>query len=225
MLPNHDGYTRSCTQARNCPSYRYLPFFSYVDVSFIKILGAINRHRSGESQAPPSSLTTRRTYVNPSYKPPSSKAYVRPGYQASGTTSTSSSRSSTTVRPPSGPGPSLSQPHDVTLNGIVFESSKRSLVRKDSASILSPAQLSRNRHPPVVPIANPASSGVRPRVQSQFSRNKLEVGPRARIYKPKGPLRNRLKLDNTRKAYQSVQAEPYLTGPSDDSSQITSYPW
>ena len=44
-------------------------------------------------------------------------------------------------------------------------------------------------------------------MQSQFSRNKLEVGPRTRNYKPKGPSRSRLKFDNTRRAYPSVHVK------------------
>ncbi|KAF8475242.1 hypothetical protein DFH94DRAFT_795213 [Russula ochroleuca] len=151
-----------------------------------RLTGAINRHRSGEGQARPPYSTTRTTYVNPSYKPPSSKSYVRSEHQASGVNPTTSSRpSSTTVRPPSGPGPSNSTPQDVTINGVVFESSKRSLVRKD-----------------IMPSAKP-SSVARPRVQSQYSRNRLDGGPRTRAYKPKGPSRGHLKLDNTRRSYRS----------------------
>jgi len=105
-----------------------------------KTLGAINRHRSVQGQARPPHSTTQTTYVNPSYKPPSSRAYVRAEYQAAGAAPTASSKPSTTVRPPSGPGSSLSRPHDVTIDGVVFESSKRSLVRKDRASIPSSTQ-------------------------------------------------------------------------------------
>jgi hypothetical protein len=164
--------------------------------------GAINRHRSGEGPTRPPYTTSRTSYVNPSYKPPSSKAS---GYQASSATSTDSANPSATVRPPSGPGPSRTQPRDVTINGVVFESSKRSLVRKDSAcmhsSTLPFVQLSLL----VKPSVKPPSSGSRPRVMSQFSRNKSEVGPRTRTYKPKGPSGRRSKFDNTHRAYQLVQ--------------------
>jgi hypothetical protein len=166
--------------------------------------GAINRHRSGEGQARPPSTISRTTYVNPSYKPPSSKAYVRPGCQTSRVPPTESANSSTTVRPTSGPGPSRTQARDVTINGIVFESSKRSLVRKDSACLHSPTRIFAQLSPLVKPSVKPPSSGPRPRVISQFSRNKSEVGPRTRVYKPKGPSSRRLKFDNTRRAYQSV---------------------
>lgn len=164
-------------------------------------LGAINRHRSTETHPYP---TTRNTYVNPSYRLPTSKTHVRPGSQTPSATPASSTSSLPTVRPQSGPGPSQSQPRDVTINGVVFETSKRSLVRKDSASISSSGRLLVQPSPLVKPSSKPPSIGPRPRVQSQFSRNKSAVGPRTRVYKPKGPPRSRLRLDNTRRAYQSV---------------------
>ena len=166
--------------------------------------GAINRHRSTDGR--PYTTTTRTSYVNPSYKHQSSKTHVRPGFQSSGTTQASSTTSFPTVRPQSGPGPSQSQPRDVTINGVVFETSNRSLVRKDGASMSSSGQLLAEPSLLVKPSSTkPASFGPpRPRVQSQFSRNKADVRPRTRVYKPKGPPRNRLKLDNTRRAYQSV---------------------
>jgi hypothetical protein len=145
-----------------CPIHTLIPFLS-------QSLGAINRHRSGQGQARPPYSTT---YVNPSYKPPSSKSYVRPEHQATNVTSTTSSSPSTaatTVRPPSGPGPSHSQPHDVTINGVVFESSKRSLVRKDSASIPSFAQPFAQHHSshtlrqtPLVWCPSPCAIAVQP---------------------------------------------------------------
>lgn len=122
----------------------------------LKTSGAINRHRSGQGQARPPHSTMRTTYINPTYKPPSSRAYVRPENQAAGAVpTTSSTRPSTIVRPPSGPGPSLSQPHDVTIDGVVFESSKRSLVRKDRASISSSAQPFAQHHSQSYPLPNP----------------------------------------------------------------------
>ena len=124
-------------------------------LSLSQNLGAINRHRSGQGQGRPPHSTTRTTYVNPSYKPPSSKPQVLPEYKAAGVTPTTSSRPSPTVRPPSGPGPSLSQPHDVTIDGVVFESSKRSLVRKDSASITSSTQPFAQYHSQSCPLPNP----------------------------------------------------------------------
>jgi hypothetical protein len=204
FFPNQDGYTRGRFEARNRSSYRYIIFLHLYSSLVMEFPGAINRHRSAEGR-PYTTTTTRTTYVNPSYKLPSSKTQVRSGSQTSSPTPASSTSSFPTVRPQSGPGPSQSQPRDVTINGVVFETSNRSLVRKDSASISSSGRLLAQPSPLVKPSSKPPSSGPpRPRVQSQFSRNKSEVGPRTRAYKPKGPPRNRLKLDNTRRAYQSV---------------------
>jgi len=160
------------------PFHTLIPFLS-------QSLGAINRHRSGQGQA-----TTRTTYVNPSYKPPSSKPYVRPEHQAPNVTSTTSSSPSTTattVRPPSGPGPSHSQPHDVTINGVVFERSKRSLVRKDSASIPSFAQPFEQHHsshtlrqPPLICCPSPCAIAVQPeqiRTRSENSSIQAQGSP------------------------------------------------
>lgn len=120
-----------------------------------KTLGAINRHRSGQGQARPPPSATRTTYINPSYKAPSSRAYIRSENQAASAAPSTSSRPSTTVRPPSGPGPSISQPHDVTIDGVVFESSKRSLVRKDRASIPFSAQPFAQHNFQSYPLPNP----------------------------------------------------------------------
>lgn len=153
---NNDGDPRRSTQTRNCPSHRYLPFPASIDTfSYPKTLGAINRHRSGQGQVRPPPSATRTTYINPSYKAPSSRAYIRPENQAASAAPSTSSRPSTTVRPPSGPGPSISQPHDVTIDGVVFESSKRSLVRKDRASIPFSAQPFAQHHFQSYPLPNP----------------------------------------------------------------------
>ena len=131
---NQDDYSRGRFEARNRPSYRFVLFTHLYSSLVMECLGAINRHRSGEARPPQPYTTTRTSYVNPSYKPPSSKPPVRPGSQTSGAPPASRPSSIPTVRPPSGPGPSQSQPRDVTINGVLFETSKRSLVRKDSAS-------------------------------------------------------------------------------------------
>ena len=88
-------------------------------------LGAINRHKSGEPArptAPAAAVATRprnNVYVNPNYKPPS-KTFsppVPPANQA---------------RPAPRPPTSIPQEkRDVLIGGVAFESSGRSLVRKD----------------------------------------------------------------------------------------------
>lgn len=67
-----------------------------------------------------------------------------------------------------------------------------------------------------MPSAKPPSSGARPRVQSQYSRNRLDRGSRARVYKPKGPSRSHLKLDNTRRTYRFVTSKLFSCSKSSD---------
>ncbi|KLO12712.1 hypothetical protein SCHPADRAFT_829126 [Schizopora paradoxa] len=84
-----------------------------------RLTGAINRHKSG-----PPRPTNRNTnaYVNPAYKPPS-----RPVNSVA-----SSSKSQHTVN-----GLKL---REVMLDGVAFQSSTRSLVRKDLVPTLKPTQ-------------------------------------------------------------------------------------
>lgn len=80
-------------------------------------LASINQHKLGKSTAP--GLARRsNTYVNPSYKP--ANMYIRPNLNP-------------VSKPPrpTQPQPPSTQVKDVVLNGIAFESSGRSLVRKD----------------------------------------------------------------------------------------------
>lgn len=79
-------------------------------------LGAINAHKSGK---PGAFLSRSSSYVNPNYKPP-----PRPFF---GSKSSSFARSShtTAASAPSG------QPRDVVIDGVAFQSSQHSLVRKD----------------------------------------------------------------------------------------------
>ena len=67
-----------------------------------------------------------------------------------------------------------------------------------------------------MPTPKSPSSGARPRVQSQYSRNRLDGGPRTRVYKPKGPSRGHLKLDNTRRSYRSVLSKLFSSSESSD---------
>ena len=76
-------------------------------------LGAIDRHKSGVSQKPPSRTNV---YVNPNYKPPSRSNQVPP-------------RPAPYHRPV--PIKDTGEKRDVVINGVEFKSSSRSLVRKD----------------------------------------------------------------------------------------------
>ncbi|KAI0047136.1 hypothetical protein FA95DRAFT_1559383 [Auriscalpium vulgare] len=169
-----------------------------------RLTGAINQRKSAESQPrskPISSSAPRpfkNTYVNPSYKPPS-RSYVRPSGPPSTSQATMIKPTPTpSVRQPPGP----SQPRDVTIGGVTFESSSRSLVRKDL--------------PKPAATTKPVSSGPRPQVQPQFIRNHAGH-PKARPYKPKGPSRRALNrnmtLNNTRRSYQSVWSRDSCMAP------------
>ena len=76
-------------------------------------LGAIDRHKSGASLKPPSRTNV---YVNPNYKHPSRSNQVP-------------SRPAPYHRP--APIKNTGEKRDVVLNGVAFQSSARSLVRKD----------------------------------------------------------------------------------------------
>ena len=76
-------------------------------------LGAIDRHKSEASYKPPSRTNV---YVNPNYKPPSHSTQVP-------------SRPAPYHRP--APIKNTGEKRDVVLNGVAFQSSARSLVRKD----------------------------------------------------------------------------------------------
>jgi len=77
-------------------------------------LGAINRHKS--TDGPRSQYARSNAYVNPNYRPPGRSSSSAP----------SSSRSGFGVNP-------NNKPREVLLDGVAFQSSSRSLVRKDRA--------------------------------------------------------------------------------------------
>ncbi|CDO75838.1 hypothetical protein BN946_scf184951.g36 [Trametes cinnabarina] len=165
-----------------------------------RLKGAINRHKSGESTAPPRSAgapavvarTRSNVYVNPNYKPPAKT--VRPPVSAP-------------IHPRPAPRLPVSLPQqkrDVVIDGIAFESSGLSLVRKDLPK------------PPSKPPSTTAVKSVPrpPMSQSAFVRNKAGILVNsARTYKPKmsrrgRPMNRNLTLNNTRGPYQSVSLHP-----------------
>ncbi|KAJ7108869.1 hypothetical protein C8R43DRAFT_1043778 [Mycena crocata] len=146
-----------------------------------RLTATISQHKSAISSRPTYQPPRSSTYVNPNYRPPTNK-YIRPA----------------TSKPPSAqsrPAPST-QVKDVVLNGVAFESSNRSLVRKDLP-----------KPPSTKPIAPQP-----PRPRPHFLPN---TG--ARVYKPKasrgrrgGPVN--MTLTNSRRPYQSVpQPDPAST--------------
>jgi hypothetical protein len=88
------------------------------------LAASISQHKSTTSAPRPPTSTTSwpprsSTYINPNYKPPSNK-YIRPAQQP---------RPQITRPPSTSATPNTTK--EVVLNGVAFESSTRSLVRKD----------------------------------------------------------------------------------------------
>ena len=102
------------------------------------------------------------------------------------------------------------------MNGVAFESSGRSLVRKDRESQFGASHL--QSHPSITStvmlVPKPPSSGPsKPRSKppqqppQSFIRKSGHLIPSARVYKPKssrGRRGHNMTLDNTRTSYQSV---------------------
>ncbi|KIK99353.1 hypothetical protein PAXRUDRAFT_822831 [Paxillus rubicundulus Ve08.2h10] len=157
-----------------------------------RLTGAINQHKSTQQQhgafAGPSSYRRSNTYVNPNYKPPSNSKSQ--GYRND--TAPPLRLATSTVAAPS--------TRDIVIGGIAFETSFRSLVRKDLPK------------PPQVPIKAP----LRPiPQQTDFSRtaNGHRI-PAGRGYKskvssrtqPRRPGNRNMTLNNTRGPSQGRRA-------------------
>ncbi|TDL23597.1 hypothetical protein BD410DRAFT_897239 [Rickenella mellea] len=144
-----------------------------------RLSGAINLHKSKDvpqpSSSAPSTFRRSNTYVNPNYKPP--KPVHRPVK---------------ITKPIPTPGPSRPLPpakvtREVVIDGLAFESSGRSLVRKD-LPIPAPRPQSSNSKPPSFQRTHPGSRGTQ------------------RPYKPKTSRarHQNMTLASSRKTYQSV---------------------
>lgn len=143
--------------------------------------------------------------MNPNYRP--SNKYIRPGLNSNAQTLPSQSLSAS------------SSVKDVVLNGVAFESSGRSLVRKDRKSQshnschspLGPAPHQYNhRHVFIVP--KPVSSGgpTYPPQRTAVPQHPSFPPQRSRqphgnrVYKPKTSRSRNMTLMNNRRPYQSV---------------------
>jgi hypothetical protein len=183
--------------------------------------GAINRHKSGSTTQQSTGYAAARprnsTYVNPNYKPPTtqyapSTKFVRPATAA--------------YKPQTPPVPGPSQTRDIVIGGVAFESSGRSLVRKDCALSEFPVL---SRHPTCtlhnstsLSVPKPVIAKTAPprptNAHADLSRTTTgHLIPRGRTYKPtsrgrgrgRGRARGRggpvnMTLDNSRRPYQSV---------------------
>ncbi|KAI1793551.1 hypothetical protein LXA43DRAFT_1123434 [Ganoderma leucocontextum] len=156
-----------------------------------RLTGVINQRKTG---GPPprrtypaaSTYPRNNVYVNPDYKPPSRT--LRPPVSA------------TVPKPQPASKPPVSttqEARDVIIGGVAFESSGRSLVRKDLP-----------KPTPKPPSTNSAGPSTAP--HPGFTRNKAGTfmsGPRP--YKPKTsrrgrPMNRNMTLNNTQRPYQSV---------------------
>ncbi|KAI0741561.1 hypothetical protein C8Q80DRAFT_1221569 [Daedaleopsis nitida] len=169
-----------------------------------RLRGAITRHKTGEPVRPtgPTSTATRprnNVYVNPNYKPPS-QTFSAP--TAIVTQAIPVPRASTTVP---------RDKHDVVIDGVAFESSGRSLVRKDLPMLSYKPPSTNAVPPPVTYAANHSNAFIRNNAGTLLNSS--------RTYKPKVSRRGRgaargaargrnMTLDNTRRPYQSRRINP-----------------
>lgn len=172
-------------------------------------LASINQRKSSlAAQHPNYGHPKSNAYMNPNYR--ASNKYIRPGLtpniQALPSQSVSTSSASSNVK-------------EVVLNGVAFESSGRSLVRKDRKSQshnscdspLGPAPHQYN-HRHVFLVPKPASSGgstylpQRPAVPQHplFPPKRPRQPNGNRMYKPKTSRGRNMTLTNYRRPYQSV---------------------
>ncbi|TFK39856.1 hypothetical protein BDQ12DRAFT_734584 [Crucibulum laeve] len=182
-----------------------------------RLTASINQAKFGYQppQGAPRYGARSNTYVNPHYKPPSSNKYVRPGLKTTPAPRPSTSKPISAINP-APPAPSA-EVKEVVLGGVAFESSGRSLVRKDrefqrSSSVGSnfwdgcPYRC--NPYHLVVP-KKPVTSGPpkpvsKPRQPPPFVRKGGHLIPPGRSYKSKARRGGRnMTLDNTRRPYQS----------------------
>lgn len=121
--------------------------------------------------------------------------------------------------PPVRPSVGSSQtPRDVVIDGVAFESSSRSLVRKDSRLLSKPLpsfqlNLSVVPKPKSVPTTTSRPPRpIKPPFSSEYVRNKAGTLIKStRTYKPKGPPPSRrvnrnMTLNNNRRPYQFVSS-------------------
>ncbi|KAI0077702.1 hypothetical protein K474DRAFT_1771528 [Panus rudis PR-1116 ss-1] len=145
-----------------------------------RLTGAINRRKTEETKQQAYSFNPARprsnVYVNPNYKPPSK----------------SGPPSRPTTVPPQVPAkvPPTTETKEVVIGGVAFQSSGRSLVRKELA-----AQKSTPSASSAAPAPRPTRPGVYARIHPRST---------ARPYKPKMSTRGRnMTLNNSRRPFQS----------------------
>ncbi|GJE91166.1 hypothetical protein PsYK624_073150 [Phanerochaete sordida] len=153
-----------------------------------RLTGAINRHKTTDYRPrppptyQPGARPRNNVYVNPNYKPPSKPA-VTPS-----------------VPPRQPPKPVSTEKREVVIGGVAFQSSGRSLVRKELAD-------SKPKAPPAKP---PAPNG-------SFAGAKANAFHQASKYKPKPrrgrPTNRNMTLNNTRRPFPGARRRKYVDRP------------
>lgn len=147
----------------------------------------IEQRKTAQTSARPNAYSATRprsnVYINPNYKPPSRSAPPpRP-----------------VARPPVPSNPSSVAPKEVVIGGVAFQSSGRSLVRKDCET---PATCYCTISDPFsVAKAPPSMSKPQPIARGGFLRPR---GSTVRPYKPTTSRGHNMTLANTRRPFQSV---------------------
>lgn len=166
--------------------------------------GAINRHKTRQAPSTsgyPQQRPRSNVYINPNYKPDNRP--TRPKIPTAKPLQASGSASATT-----------SQKRDVVIDGVAFESSGRSLVRKDCMSLFFnlylPSQVKPSRMQPTMTSTVVTQVPVRltappQHVPGQYPRNKPHRVYKSRTTAHRGrPTNRNMTLDNTRRSFQSV---------------------
>ncbi|KAF8659860.1 hypothetical protein AX16_001744 [Volvariella volvacea WC 439] len=149
-----------------------------------KLTASINQHKSTIQSNPSTARYSRNySYVNPNYKPPSYKPPSVNKYAAP----------RVNVVQPSPQQPGSGPVKEVVLNGVAFESSSRSLVRKDLPK-------------PPSHGTSTATSRPSPPQALHYQRKSGHLVSTNRVYKPKHPhLNKNMTLTNARRPYQKPQ--------------------
>ncbi|KAJ4473565.1 hypothetical protein J3R30DRAFT_3780363, partial [Lentinula aciculospora] len=148
-----------------------------------RLTASINMHKSTLSTQSATGIR-KNTYVNPNYK--LTNKYVRP-----------STSTAVPPQPSTKPSTSTTEIKEVVINGIAFQSSGRSLVRKDRKSF--PRSFNTSTIPP--PISTPAPT--------PYARKSGHLLTSNRVYKPKSSRGRRggnMTLTNGRRPYQVRRA-------------------
>lgn len=139
MAPSSSTEAQMKSEIARLTGQQCVLFMDMISHLLKTLQATINQHKSrhlnpSTTEIPPHrNNATRNTYINPSYKP--ANKYIRPGLSIAPQKVTAPQ----TIAKPLSTGPLPTAPtevKEVVLGGVAFESSGRSLVRKDRESLL-----------------------------------------------------------------------------------------